>query len=73
MNAGIMIDISNSLAKVPDISLQFDYSDLKYIIIKTTDDFIKLVSVIDRLRIDVNTRNELISKIIIWDKSKGDF
>lgn len=73
MNAGIMNDISNSLTKVPGISLDFDYTDLKYIIIKTTDDFIKLVSVIDKLNINVNTRNELISKIIIWDKSKEDF
>ena len=73
MNAGIMNDISNSLTKVSGISLNFDYSDLKYIIIKTTDDFIKLVSVINDLKINVNTRNELISKIIIWDKSKEDF
>ena len=73
MNAGIMNDISNSLTKVEGIALKYDYSDLKYIIIKTTDDFVKLVSVIDRLKIDVNTRNELISKIIIWDKSKEDF
>lgn len=73
MNAGIMNDISNSLTNVPGISLKFDYTDLKYIIIKTTDDFIKLVSVIDNLNITVNTRNELISKIIIWDKSKEDF
>lgn len=73
MNVGIMNDISNSLTKVPGISLDFDYTVLKYIIIKTTDDFVKLVSVIDNLKIDVNTRNELISKIIIWDKSKEDF
>lgn len=73
MNAGIMNDISNSLTKVPGISLDFDYTVIKYIIIKTTDDFVKLVSVIDNLKIDVNTRNELISKIIIWDKSKEDF
>lgn len=73
MNAGIMNDISNSLTKVSGVSLGFDYSDLKYIIIKTTDDFVKLVSVINNLRIDENTKNELISKIIIWDKSKEDF
>lgn len=73
MNAGIMNDISNSLTKVEGIALKYDYTDLKYIIIKTTDDFVKLVSVIDRLRIDVNTRNEFISKIIIWDKSREDF
>lgn len=79
MNPDVMNDLSNSLARVPNISLKFDYSDLKYIIIKTTEDFIKLVSIIDNLMtdenkpIDKNIRNELISKIIIWDKSKGDF
>lgn len=73
MHAGIMSDISNSLTKLSGISLNFNYSDIKYIIIKTTDDFIKLVSVIDELNIDSNVRNELISKIIIWDKSKEDF
>lgn len=73
MNAGIMNDISNSLTMVPGIALNFDYTDLKYIIIKTADDFVKLVSVIDSLEIDYNIRNELISKIIVWDKSKEDF
>lgn len=73
MNTSIMYDINQSLIKVPDTSLKFEYTDLKYIIIKTTDDLRKLISVIDKLKIDVNTRNELISKIIIWDKSKEDF
>lgn len=73
MNAGIINDVSNSLVSLPYISLKFQYDDLKYIIIKNTDDFIKLVEVIDKLKINVNTRNELISKIIIWDKTKGDF
>ena len=48
MNAGIMNDISNSLTKVEGIALKYNYTDLKYIIIKTNDDFVKLVSVIDR-------------------------
>lgn len=73
MNAGIMNDISNSLTKVPNISLKYDYADIKYIIINSTDDFVKLVSSIKKLRIDENTKNELISKIIIWKNSKGDF
>lgn len=73
MNPGIMNDISNSLTKVSRASLKFEYTDIKYIIIKTTNDFIELVSIIDNLNIDINIRNELISKIIIWDKSKEDF
>ena len=73
MNAGIMNDISNSLTNIKSIALKFDYADLKYIIIKTKDDFIKLVSVIDKLEIAQNTKHELISKIIIWNESKEDF
>lgn len=73
MNAGIMNDISNSLMNIDNVLLKYDYNDLKYIIINTSDDFSKLVDVINNLQTDITTKNELISKIIIWDKSKGDF
>ena len=73
MNAAIMDDISNSLTRVPNIALDFDYSDIKHIIIETSRDFLQLVTAIENLSIDKNTKYELISKIIIWDKSKGDF
>ena len=56
-----------------EISLQFNYSDLKYIIIKTIVDFEKLTDEISALKLDEIEKNQLISKIIIWDKSKEDF
>lgn len=72
-NAGVMNDISKSLTRIPSVALKYNYDELKYIIIETVDDFIQLMGVIDKLCISVHTRNELISKVIIWDKSRGDF
>lgn len=73
LNTGIMYHINKSLTKLPEIALKFDYSDLKYIIIHTNEDFIELLKVIKNLTTDEYIRDELISKIIIWDKAKGDF
>lgn len=71
INAGVLEEISNSMAGLPEISLQFDYDDLKYIIVKTRADFEKLVQEISDL--DDAIQHELISKIIIWDISGRDF
>ena len=73
INADIINDISNSLEKLPQTALHFEYSDLKYIIIEDVSDFVRLVEVIDSINEKKTVKNELISKIIIWKKSKGDF
>ena len=71
INAGVLEGISNSMAGIPEISLQFDYDDLKYIIVKTRADFEKLVQEISDL--DDSVQHELIAKIIVWDVSGRDF
>ena len=71
LNAGVLDEISNSMSGIADISLQFEYDDLKYIIVKTKADFEKLVQEISDL--DDTIQHELISKIIIWDISGRDF
>ena len=71
INAGVLEEISNSMAGIPEISLQFDYDDLKYIIVKTRADFEKLVQEISDL--DDAIQHELISKVIVWDISGRDF
>lgn len=71
INAGVLDEISNSMAGIPKISLQFDYDDLKYIIVKTRADFEKIVQEIADL--DDMVQHELISKIIVWDVSWRDF
>lgn len=73
INADVINDISNSLEKLPQTALHFEYSDLKYIIIEDVSDFVRLVEVIDSINEKKTVKDELISKIIIWKKSKGDF
>lgn len=73
LNSGTLIDLSNSMLGIPEISLKFNYSDLKYIIVKSVADFEKLTKEIINLNLDQIVEHELISKIIIWDKSRGDF
>ena len=67
----VLEEISNSLAGISEISLQFDYDDLKYIIVKTRADFEKLVSELSNL--DDAIQHELISKVLVWDVSGRDF
>lgn len=73
LNAGVLRDLSNSMSEVQDISLSFEYSDLKYIIVKTMDDFRKLMRQLEAWGLDQTNEYELISKVIVWDNSKGDF
>lgn len=72
-NAGVLTDISNSMLGIPEISLRFDYTDLKYIIVKTIADFETLTKEIVSLKLDDFIEHQLISKIIIWENSRGDF
>lgn len=72
-NAGTLSDISNALGNVSSAALKFEYTDLKYIIVKTDSDFLEVVKVITDTETDSNLVYETISKIIIWDRSKGDF
>ena len=73
LNAGGLNDISNSMSGIREISLNFDYADLKYIIVKTLSDFEILTEVIMTLGLDKLEEYQLISKVIIWDSAKGDF
>ena len=69
----LLTDLSNSMFGMEELSLRFDYSDLKYIIVKTIDDFQELAAAIVDLKLDKLKEQQLFSKIIIWDNSKGDF
>lgn len=53
--------------------MNFDYADLKYIIVKTVSDFDVLAKEIVSLGLNKSEEHQLISKVIIWDLSKGDF
>lgn len=73
LNAGVLSELSNAMSGIQEISLNFDYADLKYIIVKTVLDFEALVKEIMALKLDEAEEHQLISKVIIWDISKGDF
>ncbi len=73
LNAGSLINVSNSMVNRPEVSIQFEYSDLKYVIIKTSDDLNNFINNIEKLKLEKVVERELISKIIVWDNSKEDF
>lgn len=66
--------LSASLKIHPDIALQFDYSEIKYLIVEDNSDYERLLEAILNLDdLDNVEKNKLISKVIIWNESKGDF
>lgn len=73
INSGALNEYSNSMNGVPEISLSFRYSDIKYIIVKTTDDLNKFRGRISELGKNEEEIYQLISKVLVWDNSKGDF
>lgn len=78
INSGNLIDLSNSMLGVEEISLKFSYDDIKYIVVKTKEDLNNLIDTLISLQSNNQNKDKksiyrLISKIIIWDNSKGDF
>lgn len=73
VNAGVLDEVSNSMSGIAEISLTFEYSDVKHIIVKNKADFEKIVQTVLDLDINKMERYELISKIIIWDNLRRDF
>lgn len=71
VNTGVLKEINDSMANTAKISLPFEFDDLKYIIVKSTDDFEKLAYAIKDF--DDPIQHTLLSKIIIWDISGRDF
>ena len=73
INAGNLKGLSDALATVPEIALSFDYSDIKYIVIEKVEDFNTILDVINDFKLSPKEKQTLVSKIIIWENSKGDF
>ena len=65
--------LSNALGISPEASLRFEYDDIKYIIIKTQDDFKEFIKELNKIIPSNDDRMNIVSKIIIWEKSEGDF
>ncbi len=72
-NASNLYEFSNAMNGVAEISLVFTYDDIKYIIIKSNDEFPKICEAISKMEANEITKNLLFSKIIIWENSREDF
>ena len=70
---GLEEHISGSMEGIKEISLNFDYSDLKYVILKTRSDFNNLLEEMKSMNLSEQDKLEIVSKVIIWEESKGDF
>ncbi len=66
-------EVNNAMQGNESISLTFEYSDIKYLIVETRIAFQELIEKIGSLSLDENIEKDLISKIIIWEESEGDF
>lgn len=70
---GLLNDFSNAIAGIQSVALSFEYSDIKYIIVKSIPDFNELVSKIKQLEVADEEKDYIISKIVVWDESRGGF
>lgn len=65
------------LSNEESVAFNFEYADLKYIVIKDTIDFRKLIEIINEWGtnklISDKELYDLLPKILIWDEIKGDF
>ncbi|MBO7453102.1 MAG: hypothetical protein J6U54_22440 [Clostridiales bacterium] len=65
------------LSNEESVTFNFEYADLKYIVIKDTIDFRKLIEKINEWGsnklISDKELYDLLPKILIWDEIKGDF
>lgn len=73
LKAGTPNDMSDAMARESSLALQFEYNEVKHIIVRCRNDFHALTSVITELPIERSIMYDLISKVIVWDESKGDF
>lgn len=71
-NTGLLTTYSNSMDGVAEVSLCFDYKEIKHIIIPTLDEYRQLVENIDLWELH-DEKYDILSKIIVWERSRGDF
>lgn len=73
INELVISNYSNALEGEKCASLSFEYSEIKYIIVKTQEDANDFYGWLDRLDIAKEERYCLLSKVIVWESVKGDF
>lgn len=73
LHPSALVSMSNSMSGNANVSLAFDYSDIKYIFINEDADFEPIIETINTFQIEEKEKQRLISKIIVWESSRGDF
>jgi len=73
LSENILGYLNDQLQRTADLAITFDYDDVKYIIVKNSLDFDKIIRSIEEYNISLQSKYVLISKIIVWDESIGDF
>lgn len=73
MQDGVLSMLSNALEGQTCASLDFEYEDIKYIILKDVDDYENFLNFITKLKkVSDADKYLLVSKIIIWSEIEGD-
>lgn len=70
-NANFMQLASESMNFRREVSLVFEYSDIKHIVIQTIDEYRELSRAIDLWGIE--DKSEILSKVIVWSQKREDF
>ena len=71
-NFGKLTDLSNSLNHREEIALKFEYSEIKHIIIKDLMEYEKVIQEIEKWGLDDIDRYTILSRIIVWNETRGD-
>lgn len=64
---------NNLISSEKKLWLNFEYKDIKYIIVKTDNDFYYICNLFDNIIKDKQIKNHLISKIRVWNNERSDF
>ena len=70
-NSGLTELYSNSMELKKEVSLCFEYSDIKHIIVQTVEEYKELSLAIDSWEVD--DKEEILSKVIVWQQKREDF
>lgn len=65
--------LNNTLEMSDSCWLKFEAPDIKYIILKTDEEFMLVVDIIKNKGLDEITVAKLLSRIVVWPNVRGDF
>lgn len=66
-------EYNETIAKTDSVSIKFEYSEIKYIVLENETDFFDFSNYLKSCGIKETDRDILKSKVLIWNKAKEDF